>query len=154
MIQYTLKCAQDHSFDSWFQSADAYDKLMAAGMVTCAVCGDADVKKAMMAPRVRPANKAASAPVEDNISPPPTPAGPLSTPSSDVEKALADMKKHVESNSDYVGVNFAKEARAMHDGDTPERSIYGEAKPEEAKALIEEGIPVTPLPFRPGRKSN
>lgn len=154
MIQYTLKCAQDHSFDSWFQSADAYDKLMAAGMVTCALCGDTDVKKAMMAPRVRPANKTASAPDEDNSNAPPAPAGPLSAPSSDVEKALADMKKHVEANSDYVGVNFAKEARAMHDGDTPERSIYGEAKPEEAKALIEEGIPVTPLPFRPGRKSN
>lgn len=154
MIQYTLKCAQDHSFDSWFQSADAYDKLMMAGMVTCALCGDTDVKKAMMAPRVRPANKAVSAPVEGTPSPLPSPTGPLSTPSSDVEKALADMKKHVEANSDYVGVNFAKEARAMHEGDTPERSIYGEAKPEEAKALIEEGIPVTPLPFRPGRKSN
>ena len=154
MIQYTLKCAQDHSFDSWFQSADAYDKLMTAGMVTCALCGDTNVKKAMMAPRVRPANKAVSAPVEGTPSPLPSPSGPLSTPSSDVEKALADMKKHVEANSDYVGVNFAKEARAMHEGDTPERSIYGEAKPEEAKALIEEGIPVTPLPFRPGRKSN
>ena len=154
MIQYTLKCAQDHSFDSWFQSADAYDKLMAAGLVTCALCGDTNVKKAMMAPRVRPASKAVGAPPENNAPPPAAPPGPLSAPSNDVEKALADMKKHVEETSDYVGVNFAKEARAMHDGDTPERSIYGEAKPEEAKALIEEGIPVTPLPFRPGRKSN
>ena len=150
MIQYTLKCSEDHRFDSWFQSAEAFDKLKAAGMVTCSICGDPHVEKAMMAPRVRPARKAA-APRPDAETPP---VGPLSQPSSEIEQALAHMKKQVEDNSDYVGMNFAKEARAMHDGDAPERSIYGEAKLDEAKALLEDGIPVTPLPFRPGRKSN
>ena len=150
MIQYTLKCSKDHRFDSWFQSAEAFDKLKAAGMVSCSICGDTQVEKAMMAPRVRPARKAAAAQPEVDAPAP----GPLSQPSSELEQALAHMKKQVEENSDYVGMNFAKEARAMHDGDAPERAIYGEAKLDDAKALLEDGIPVAPLPFRPGRKSN
>lgn len=144
MIQYTLKCSQDHRFDSWFQSADAYDKLRATGMVACAVCGDTEVEKAMMAPRVRPARQSAETKEER----------PLAAPMSDAEKALAELKKKVEDNSDYVGMNFAKEARAIHDGEKPERAIYGEAKIEDAKALIEDGVPVAPLPFRATRKSN
>lgn len=116
-------------------------------MVTCAVCGDTDVQKAIMAPRVRPARSAAKAPEA-------VAEAPLSAPASPSEQALADLKKQVEANSDYVGDKFATEARAMHDGDTPERAIYGEAKPEDAKSLIEDGIPVVPLPFMPGRKSN
>ena len=147
MIQYTLKCDDDHQFDSWFQSAEAFDKLQAAGMVSCALCGSTKVTKAIMSPRVRPARKAQATTGEPS-------APTLSAPTSAAEQAIADLKKQVEENSDYVGGNFVKEARAMHDGDAPERSIYGEAKPEDAKALIEEGIPVAPLPFRPGRKTN
>lgn len=149
MIQYTLKCSQDHRFDSWFQSAEAFDKLKAAGMVTCSICGDSSVEKAIMAPRVRPSRSAAKtteAPAANDK--------PLSQPANPAEQALSDMRKQVEENSDYVGSNFATEARAMHVGDAPERSIYGEAKPEEAKSLIEDGVPVVPLPFVPGRKSN
>jgi len=140
MIRYTLTCADDHQFDSWFADAAAFDSLKAAGHVTCAVCGSSKVDKKLMAPSVRPARKAA--------------APKLSEPASPVEEAMAKMRKHVEENSDYVGMSFAKEARAMHDGDAPERSIYGEAKPEEAKALIEDGIPVAPLPFIPKTKAN
>ncbi len=157
MINYTLKCANDHRFDSWFQSAAAFDKLKAAGMVACAVCGDTHVEKAMMAPRVRPARSAAAKPQD----PTPTPApeasgapGPLSQPASPAEQALKELRAHVEANSDYVGKDFASEARAMHEGDAPERPIYGEAKVEEAKALIEDGVPVAPLPFNIGRKTN
>ena len=146
MIQYTLKCSNDHRFDSWFQSAEGFDKLKAAGMVTCAICGDTQVEKAIMAPRVRPARSAA-APVKEAEK-------LLSAPANPAEQALAELKKQVEKNSDYVGANFAQEARSMHMGDTPERAIYGEAKPEEAKSLIEDGVPVVPLPFTPGRKSN
>ncbi len=150
MIQYTLKCSQDHRFESWFQSADAFDKLRASGMVVCAVCGDSAVEKAMMAPRVRPARetaKPAPQPAQD-------PARPLAAPASEMEKALAALKKTIEENSDYVGKNFVKEARDMHLGAKPERAIYGEARIEDAKALIEEGVPVAPLPFRATRKSN
>lgn len=146
MIQYTLKCSKDHRFDSWFQSAEGFEKLKAAGMVSCAICGDTDVDKAIMAPRVRPARSAA-APVKEV----PT---PLTAPANPAEQALAEIKKQVEENSDYVGDKFASEARAMHVGDAPERAIYGEAKLEDAKSLIEDGIAVAPLPFVPGRKSN
>jgi hypothetical protein len=148
MIQFTLKCADDHRFESWFQSADAFEKPKSAGMVACAVCGSPEVEKALMAPRVRPARKTAHAPA------PQTPERPLSAPASAAEQALAELKRKIEENSDYVGMNFAREARAIHDGDAPERSIYGEAKPDEARKLIEDGIPVAPLPFVPGRKSN
>lgn len=148
MIQYALKCAEGHDFDSWFQSAAAYDKLAAAGMVQCAVCGSTQVEKAMMTPRVRPGSKAAAAPEEV------TPDRPLSQPASAAEQALAELRRKVEENSDYVGMNFASEARAMHLGEAPERPIYGEAKAEDARALIEEGVPVAPLPFLPNRKTN
>ena len=143
MIQYSLKCENNHSFDSWFASADAYDKLADNGMVSCAVCGSTKVSKAIMAPRVR-TTKGKEAPV----------APTLPTEKSAAEQAIAKMRAQVEQNSEYVGTNFATEARSMHLGDAPERAIYGEAKPEEAKSLIEDGIPVTPLPFMPTRKSN
>lgn len=149
MIQFTLKCANDHRFDSWFQSGAAFEKLHAAGMVGCSVCGSTDVEKAIMAPRVRPARSAAATQT------PETPAKPtLRQPASEMERALSDLRRKVEENSEYVGMNFAAEARAMHDGDTPERAIYGEAKADDAKKLIEDGVPVMPLPFLPGRKTN
>lgn len=150
MIQYALKCSKGHSFDSWFQSAEAYDKLATAGMVSCAVCGDAQVEKAIMTPRVRPARSAAKVPA----APEAEPVAKLSEPASEMEKALAEARKQIEENSDYVGKDFASEARAMHVGDAPERSIYGEANLEDAKSLIEDGVPVTPLPFMPNRKTN
>lgn len=146
MIQYSLKCADGHTFDSWFQSAQAFDKLAAAGMVSCAICGLAKVEKAVMAPRVQAARDVAVAP--------PSGAGALSKPANPKEQALADLREKVEKNSDYVGMGFASEARAMHDGDAPERAIYGEARAEDAKKLIEDGIPVLPLPFLPNRKTN
>ena len=78
----------------------------------------------------------------------------MSQPASPAEQALKELRNHVEANSDYVGKDFASEARAMHVGDAPERPIYGEARVEEAKALIEDGVPVAPLPFNIGRKTN
>lgn len=146
MIQYTLRCAQDHRFDSWFQSAAAFDKLHAAGMVACAVCGSADVAKDLMAPRVSSGATESGAREK--------PAQPLSDADSPAEQALRAMREEVEKNSDYVGRDFAREARAMHLGETPKRSIWGETRGDEARALIEDGVPVAPLPFRPTRKTN
>lgn len=139
MIRYSLTCSDKHDFDSWFQSAEAFDRLRGAGMVNCAVCGSTEVEKVLMAPSVRPGRKAAET---------------LSKPSNPMEEAFARMRRAVEENSEYVGMNFAAEARAMHDGDLPHRSIYGEAKADEARSLIEDGVPVAPLPFMPNRKTN
>lgn len=144
MIRYTLTCANDHGFESWFQSAEAFDRLAASGRVACAVCGSTEVGKTLMAPVVRAARKA-DAPEGER---------PLSAPRTQVEKAIAAMRRQIEENSDYVGLEFAAEARAMHEGTIPERSIYGEARADEAKRLIEDGIPVAPLPFRPTRRAN
>ena len=156
MIRYTLTCSKDHGFDSWFQSATAFDALSASGQLGCPVCGDGKITKALMAPSVRPARNAAVSP--DFA--PPNPAQPaaerpsLATPATELEKAAAAMRRHIEETSDYVGVNFVAEARRMHLGDVPERSIYGEARPDEARKLLEDGIPIAPLPFLPARKTN
>jgi len=155
MIQFTLKCAQDHSFESWFQSADAYEKLKSSGMISCAICGGLDVEKAIMAPRVRASRKKAATPDAELVKKaPPRDTPNLSSPSGAAEQALAELKKHIQDNSEYVGDTFASEARAMHDGDAPERAIYGEASMDEAKTLIEDGVNVAPLPFIPAKKTN
>ena len=146
MIQYALKCSEGHCFDSWFQSAEAFDKLAASGLVCCAVCGSSGVTKAVMTPRV-------SAKRSDK-QPPAAKAHSLSEPASRAEKAVAELRRKIEQNADFVGRDFAREARAMHLGDAPERSIYGEAKAEEAKALRDEGVPVVMLPFIPNRRTN
>jgi hypothetical protein len=141
MIRYSLKCSKGHDFESWFQSAEAYESLRRSGHVSCAVCGAGEVEKLLMAPAVRPARMAGTRPS-------------LQAPQNDREAALAEMRRHIEMNSDYVGLNFAAEARRMHEGAIDERSIYGEAKVDEARALIEDGIPVAPLPFMPKRQAN
>lgn len=153
MIKFTLKCSDGHAFESWFQSASAYDSLKKAGMVECAICGTTSVDKAIMAPRVTAARKKASPPSAEAPQPAAAPTMGMGA-DADMRKALEEMKRHVEENSDYVGDKFAQEARAMHLGDAPERAIYGETRPEEAKSLIEDGVPVAPLPFIPTRKSN
>ncbi len=148
MIRYSLKCAAEHSFDSWFQSAAAFDVLAAAGHVTCPTCGSAEISKTLMAPAVTPARKSSAS------APPPTIEKPLSTPANPQEQALAALRAEVEANSDYVGKSFADEARKMHEGTVPARAIHGEARLDEAKKLVEEGVPVIPLPFLPPRKLN
>ena len=171
MIQYSLKCADGHSFDSWFQSAAAFDKLAAAGLVSCAICGSGKVQKAIMAPRVRPGRNAVSpvgepegpAAAEPQTSEAQSPSqgdssssapGALSGPPGALEQALRDLRRKVEENSEYVGKDFVSEAMAMHLGEAPERAIHGEARLDEAKALIEDGVPVLPLPFGTSRKTN
>lgn len=149
MIRYTLSCGKGHGFESWFQNADAFDALARAGQLACPLCGDGAVEKRLMAPSVTPARKAEAARAAIKA-----PAEGLAAPASEIEEAFAEMRRQVEANSEYVGVNFVTEARAIHDGDAPERAIYGEARPEEARKLIEEGIPVAPLPFLPRRKAN
>ncbi|MCT4683164.1 MAG: DUF1178 family protein [Roseicyclus sp.] len=150
MIRYTLKCAEGHGFDSWFQSADAYEALAARGMVSCAICGGTDVTKALMAPRV---SVAESAPAEPPAAPA-VPDRPLSAPAHPAEQMLRALREHLQKSSTYVGGRFAQEARAMHLGEVDERPIHGEASPAEARALIEEGVPIAPLPILPPDKTN
>lgn len=145
MIRFTLKCSGSHEFESWFPSGDAYASQRAAQFVACPTCGSTEVEKSLMAPAIRPARSAPAAP-------PPKAAPTLSVDPR--EAALAELRRQVEANSDYVGLNFATEARRIHNGEAPERAIYGEAKPDEARRLIEDGVPVAPLPFLPTRKAH
>ena len=131
MIRYALRCDQAHRFDSWFGSSADFDRLLGAGLVACAVCGSSDIAKDLMAPAV------AGAAPEPTLSAPPSPA----------EQALAELRRRIEAQSEDVGRNFAREARRIHEGLAPERAIIGEARPAEARALIEDGIPVAPLPW-------
>ena len=147
MIRYALKCAEGHGFESWFQSADAYEALASKGLVSCAICGGTEVTKALMAPRVSA--------VEDAPAEPATvPERPLSAPAHPAEQMLRALREHLRKTSTYVGGRFAQEARAMHLGEAEERAIHGEASPAEARALIEEGVPIAPLPILPPDKTN
>ena len=132
MIRYDLTCKNGHAFDSWFASASAYDTLERSGQLSCAVCGDTRIHKALMAPSVSEGAK--------------QPARRLSEPGNPLEKAMAELRRKVEAGSDYVGDAFAREARAMHEGEAEAKPVWGETTLEEAKELIEDGVSAVPLP--------
>jgi len=134
MIRYALVCDHEHSFEAWFGSSADYDDQAARGLVECPFCGSPAVRKQIMAPAV---------------------AGTKPAPQAVMMEAMARMRRHVEANFDYVGERFPQEARDIHAGETDARPIYGEASPKEVKALVEEGVPVAPLPMgaRPRPKS-
>jgi hypothetical protein len=152
MIKYALRCEHAHTWDAWFPSISGYDDQVARGLVDCPHCGSKSVEKAPMAPSVVSSRSRAVAPVE---SPPlssveaklPVATDDMSLSLPEPIKAmLEDMKAKIEKTYDYVGDTFAREVRAMHEGETDERPIYGEATPSEVRALIEDDIPVAPLP--------
>jgi hypothetical protein len=152
MIRYSLRCERDHAFESWFQSSAAYDSQVRRKLVTCPACGSAKVEKAIMAPRViGKKGREKAAPV---IAAETTPAVSESTSlmlaqERELRAKLKELRDHIVKNADNVGERFPNEARKMHYGDIEHRPIYGEASPEEAKALIDEGVEVSPLPVLP-----
>ena len=152
MIRYALACNKAHPFESWFPSSEAYDAQRAQGLLTCPICGSAEVEKQIMAPSVGCTDKAPAGPVEALAQPianaaQPQPVALLSEHEQAFRAMLKAVREHVRQNADYVGSGFAEEARKMHYGEIEHRSIYGEANPVEAKALLEDGIEVHPLPI-------
>jgi hypothetical protein len=158
MIKYALKCDHDHGFESWFPDIASYETQVRRGLVACPECGSIRVEKALMAPALlggarKPAvaEEAREAPVEA-----PTEAAPvalLDERSQALRVMARELRRQIVANTVDVGRNFPDEARAIHAGDAPERAIRGEATPEEARALIEEGIGVTPLPSIPDERN-
>lgn len=144
MIKYALACEQAHEFESWFPSSDAFEAQRKRGFVTCPFCNSAKVEKQIMAPSVARSDKAPIAPA-----PEPQPMAVLSDRERELRAALRALREHVMKSAENVGKDFVEEARKMHYGETEERSIYGEADLAEAKALLEEGIDVLPLPVVP-----
>jgi hypothetical protein len=153
VILYTLACDRQHTFESWFQNSAAYDKQRKRGLVTCPVCNSAKVDKAIMAPRLARADapEASDAPVQVEATAPAanTSVAMMSPQEHEFRKKLKELRDHVTKNADYVGQKFPDEARKMHYGEIEHRSIYGEASPNDAKALHEEGIEFHPLPVLP-----
>ena len=159
MILYALACDNGHDFESWFPGSAAYDAQVERGLVTCPFCGSAKVGKQIMAPSVPRRNKAPVAALPEPRPEAATPAAPpqpmtlLSEPERELRAMVRALREHVVKNADYVGSQFADEARKMHYGDSERRSIYGEANAAEAEALIEEGIEVHPLPIAPDERN-
>ena len=141
MIVYELKCAGGHVFEGWFRDADTYDRQAAAGKVACAVCGDTQVAKAPMAPRLA---KRRGEPVPVEAKPGAKPGLP-----AEAAKLLTELRQKIESECDYVGERFAEEARRIHYGEAEKRGIYGEASDDQARELVDEGIEVKKVPWLP-----
>jgi hypothetical protein len=163
MIKFSLACNKRHRFDGWFASGDAYDSQAKRKLVTCPVCGTADVRKALMSPRItgtRQNKQIDTQPAVRTSRAKPRAAAAtelMATQLPAEQKALLDamrqLRKEVAENAEYVGPKFADEARKIHHEEAPARGIYGEATPEEAKALHEEGVTVYPLPVLPEDKN-
>jgi len=137
MIRYALACDHDHPFEAWFGSSSDYDDQAARGLVECPFCGSHAVSKQIMAPAVAGTKRNA-----------PTPEAAAKMRTMMLE-AAREVRAHVEQNFDYVGDSFAREARAIHEGRTEKREIYGEASPAEVKKLKDDGVPCSPLPAAP-----
>ncbi len=156
MIHYQLRCDAGHGFDSWFRDSTGFDRQVAAGLVECPDCGSVRVGRALMAPAIPKKGRARAVPVA---------AGPAHAPAPDpaptdgtaltgpmparVVALLQKMRAEVEARCDYVGDQFADEARRMERGESDRRGIYGEATPEEAEALRDEGIEIGQIPWVP-----
>jgi hypothetical protein len=134
MIKYALQCDAAHEFEGWFGSSADYDDQAARGLVECPMCGSHGVTKQIMAPAVSGTKARSATPAVD-----PKMREMMMT-------AMGEVRRHVEDNFDYVGDAFAKEARAIHEGKSEERGIYGQASPTEVKALVEDGVKVAALP--------
>jgi hypothetical protein len=152
MIRYNLRCERGHAFESWFQSSEIYEAQEKRQLVSCPSCGSAKVERAIMAPRI------VSRKSRDRAAPAPAAAAEATTPAStplmmaqdhELRAKLRKLRDHIVKNADNVGERFPVEARKMHYGDIEHRPIYGEASPEEARSLIDEGVEVSPLPVLP-----
>jgi hypothetical protein len=130
VIVYNLRCRNAHEFEGWFRDSHAFDAQSKSGKLTCPVCDSRKVEKAIMAPAVSGAKKSTVTPAE----------------AKQMRQFMTGLRKYVQDNADYVGPNFAEEARKIHYGESEHRHIYGEASMEEAKELVEEGVDVAPLP--------
>lgn len=152
MIVFDLKCGGGHVFEAWFGSSAAWEEQRAAGLVACPICGNGDVAKAVMAPNVGAKGNSRKA------GPLPAPSG--EAPPPEVVKAAMEMIASAQAKmletSQWVGTAFADKARAMHLGDEPAAQIHGQATPEQAQELVEEGVPVAPLlvPVVPPERCN
>ena len=163
MIRYSLICERKHDFEIWFKNSADYDKQSKRGLVTCPACGTSKVEKAIMAPSLgRASKKAASAAPPEAAMPQPeapaaaepkAPVAMISPQEREFRAKLKELRDHLTKNAENVGGKFPEEARKMHYGEIEHRSIYGEASPQEAKDLLDEGVEFHPLPVLPDERN-
>ncbi len=174
MIKYALICERDHEFESWFANADSFDSQVKRGFVECPHCQSKKISKALMAPSVstsrrRGATRVAAAmesaaaeqvarlttaeTTAPAVAPPVAPIALVDEKHQQMRAMIRELHQKLTENSTDVGANFASEARAIHDGDAPQRSIHGKATLDEARSLADEGIPVMPLPVLPDERN-
>jgi hypothetical protein len=157
MIKYALVCDASHDFESWFPGSESYEEQARRGFVECPFCQSTKVSKAIMAPNV--ARKDRDAPANDTAAAlPAAPAAPqpvalLDEKQQHLRSMMRELHEKIIATSDDVGDSFPEEARKMHDGETPARSIRGKASFEEARSLLDEGIPVLPIPDLPEERN-
>ena len=149
MIHYDLRCSQDHAFDGWFKDSTAFERQAKRGLVECPQCGDTKVERALMRPAVgRRETLPVPVPARAPKSPGPPAVAGAGLPDH-MRAMLQRMRAEVEKHCDYVGPQFAEEARKIHNGESDKRGIYGEASSEQAEALAEEGIEFSQIPWVP-----
>ncbi len=146
MIHYQLRCGQAHGFDGWFKDSTSFEKQAKRGLIECPECGGTDVERALMAPALGRRDVAAAEPSVPAAVAAPEKVGRLP---AQMLAALQRMRAEVEKNCDYVGPEFADQARAMHRGETEAKPIYGETTEEQAESLADEGIAVAKIPWVP-----
>ncbi len=178
MILYDIKCRKDHVFETWFRDSAAYEEQVAAGAISCPTCGSRKIEKALMAPRLaksgrnrdargdargdarEDARTCAARHKAPGVSAPGGSEGKMATravketaESAELMGQLRELRKKVEENCDYVGGEFAEEARKIHYGEQDPRNIYGETSDEQAKELHEEGVTFNRIPWAPRQDS-
>lgn len=141
MIRYALTCDHEHEFEGWFSSSSDYDDQQGRGLLDCPMCGSKSVRKQIMAPAVAGTKRTVRE----------TPPAKMQAM---MMEAAGRIRRHVEENFDDVGDAFAAEARAIHEGRSEDRGIYGQATPKEVRELVEDGVPVAPLPPEPQKKTD
>jgi hypothetical protein len=140
MIRYALICEHAHEFEGWFGSSDDFDDQQMRGLLECPVCTSKAVRKQIMAPAVSGTKRKGGEAARPN--------------QAMMMEAMSRFRQHVVDNFDDVGDSFAKEARAIHEGKSEARGIYGQASPTEVRGLVEDGVPVAPMPPEPPKKTD
>jgi hypothetical protein len=148
MIKFALLCARGHEFQSWFQSSEAFDTQVKSGLVLCPLCQATEVTKAIMAPAIASRSEAerAKPPAQTQAQ---TRVALLDRHDLKSRAMIDAFRRRIFAEADDVGSRFAEEARKIHNGLVPERPIHGQASIGDARALIEEGVPVLPVPPSP-----
>ena len=141
MIRYALQCEHAHAFEGWFGSSGDFDDQQARGLLSCPVCNSAAVRKQIMAPALAGTRRKG----QDEVT---------GAPRQMMMEAMGRLRRHVQETFDDVGDAFAKEARDIHEGKSEQRGIYGQATAAEVRGLVEDGIPVAPLPPEPPKKTD